>query len=67
MKVNDWLLSQFPPLSLTDRFLGVILRNFEPAFMRLRDHIKDNGKRVRKLLGDMGLRTLKRKLLGGSS
>lgn len=67
MKVNDWLLGLFPPMSLSTKLSGVILRNFEPSYLHAREGVQRNAKRLRKVLGDMGLRSLKQTLTGGRS
>lgn len=67
MKVNEWLLSLFPPMSATTKFSGVILRNFEPTYMKVRENSRNQMLRTRKLLGDMGLRSIKQALMGGRS
>lgn len=67
MKVNEWLLGLFPPMSLATKFSGVVLRNFEPTYLKVRERSKNQVKRARKFLGDVGLRSLKQTLLGGRS
>lgn len=59
MKVNDWLLGQLPRRSLIDRVNGVFLRAFERPAIEAYDAIKLFGLRLRKLLGDLGLRRLR--------
>jgi hypothetical protein len=67
MKVNDWVLSLFPPLSIVDRARGVILRTCEPTFMNMRLEARRLMGVARKLIGDMGARELKRRLTSRAS
>jgi hypothetical protein len=64
MQVNDWVLSLFPPVSLGDRVKGVLLRNFESSFLRRKRAILDAAAALREKLGDLGLRQLKRRMVG---
>lgn len=59
MKVNDWLLNLLPRQSLSDRVSGVFLRAFERPAIEAYDRMKTAGLRVRKVLGDIGLRRLR--------
>jgi hypothetical protein len=65
VKVNDWLIRQFPPQPLSFKLNSFVLKNFEPGFMAARERFVNGKKRVRKLLGDLGLRRLKHSLTGG--
>lgn len=67
MKVNDWVLSLFPPQSLMDKIRGVVLRTCEPTVMNMRLEARRLGGAVRKFLGDIGGRELKRRLTSRAS
>lgn len=60
MQVNDWLRGIFPPASIRDRVQGVVLRLFEPSFLRQRRRSTDATGAARQKLGDMGLRQITR-------
>jgi mannose-6-phosphate isomerase-like protein (cupin superfamily) len=62
MEVNDWVRGLLPPLSLIERARGVVLRNFEPAFLRANQRLLNARASVRQKLGDLGLRELKHRL-----
>lgn len=64
MEVNDWVRTLFPPATVVERVTGVVLRNFEPSFLRARRRYFDAGSPFRQKLGDLGLRQLKRRLVG---
>jgi hypothetical protein len=64
MQVNDWVRSLFPPATLFERAEGVVLRNFEPSFLRAKRRVIDVTATVREKLGDLGLRELKRRIVG---
>jgi hypothetical protein len=64
MQVNDWVRSLFPPSTLLERAEGVVLRNFEPSFLRMRRRVTSAGTAMRAKLGDIGLRDIKRRLVG---
>ena len=64
MKVNDWLLGFFPPLSLTDRALGSLLVRYERPYLRARSQLRNRYVRLRTFAGGLGLRQLKRRLQG---
>ena len=65
VKVNDWMLAQFPKQPFYFKLNSFVLKNFEPGFMVLREKAKNGNKRARKFLGDLGLRRLKHSLTGG--
>jgi hypothetical protein len=65
VKVNDWVLSLFQNLPVTFGLRSFVLQNFEPSFLKVRDKLKKAKNRSFEFLGDLGLRRLKRALLGG--
>lgn len=64
MKVNEWVVSLFPPQSAMDRASGVVLRTFEPSVIKVRTQMRGMVAAARKFVGDMGGRELKRRLTG---
>jgi hypothetical protein len=64
MKVNDWVLGFFPPLSMFDRALGSLLVRYERPYLRARLRLRSRYARLRTVAGDLGLRRLKRRLQG---
>jgi hypothetical protein len=64
LKVNPLVKSMFPPPSVVDRFAGVVLRTFKPAYQQSVVRVRDAYYRSRKYLGDLGLRKIKRGLQG---
>ncbi len=64
MAVNDWVRGLFPPMTVAEKLQGVVLRNFERPFLIFRRLLIDGASKVRTKLGDMGLRAIKRQLIG---
>jgi hypothetical protein len=59
MAVNDWILSMFPPRSLYNKAYGVVVRNFEPAYLRQKVALISAAASFKRHLGDIGLRRLR--------
>jgi len=59
MRVNDWVRSLFPPQTLSQRLYGVVVRNFEPGYLRWKVRATDSLMVGRRRLGDLGLRRLR--------
>lgn len=65
VKVNDWLLTQFPAQPPWFKLKSYILQNYERDFLALRDRLLRRKNRARQWLGDIGLRRIKNVLTGG--
>ena len=64
MKVNDWVLGFFPPLSVFDRMLGSLLVRYERPFLRTKSLLRARYFQARRFAGDLGLRDLKKRFVG---
>lgn len=59
MRVNDWVRGIFPKPSITDRIAALVLPRVEPTALMIKEKIMSQYGRLRKILGDIGLRRLR--------